>query len=137
MPEHIFFHLVFLSQILLISFYYPRKILNRMRYVFETYPPSTYPKLYPKPIEYYTKAPRNYRSINLFILLAVHARTKARSNPKTSRLMWSDQVAEAEYRVITQPQAKAAVRFRSNRTLSVRSGTTVTVRTTEACEHRF
>ncbi len=70
MPEHMFFHVVFLSQILLISFYYPRKILSRMRYVFETYPPSTYPKLYPKPIEYYTKAQRNYRIINLFILLA-------------------------------------------------------------------
>ncbi len=41
-----------------------------MRYVFETYPPSTYPKLYPKPIEYYTKAQRNYRTMNLFILLA-------------------------------------------------------------------
>ena len=70
MPEHIFFHLVFLSQILLISFYYPRQILSRMSYVFETYPLSTYPKLYPKPIEYYTKAQRNYRIINLFILLA-------------------------------------------------------------------
>ena len=41
-----------------------------MRYVFETYPPSTYPKLYPKPIEYYTKAQRNYRIVNLFVLLA-------------------------------------------------------------------
>ena len=36
MPEHMLFHVVFLSQILLISFYYPRKILSRMRYVFET-----------------------------------------------------------------------------------------------------
>ena len=70
MPEHILFHVVFLSQILLLSFYYPRKILTRMRYVFETYPPSTYPRLYPKPIEYYEKARRNYRIINLFILLA-------------------------------------------------------------------
>ena len=41
-----------------------------MRYAFETYPPSTYPKLYPKPIEYYEKARRNYRILNLFILLA-------------------------------------------------------------------
>ncbi len=70
MPEHMFFHVVFLSQILLISFYYPRQILSRMRYAFETYPPSTYPKLYPKPIEYYEKARRNYRILNLFILLA-------------------------------------------------------------------
>ncbi len=70
MPEHMFFHVVFLSQILLISFHYPRNILSRMRYVFETYPPSTYPKLYPKPIEYYEKARRNYRNMNLFIFLA-------------------------------------------------------------------
>ena len=70
MPEHIFFHVVFLSQILLISFYYPRKMLNRMRYVFERYPPSTYPKLYPKPIEYYKKSQRKYRIMNLSILLA-------------------------------------------------------------------
>ncbi len=70
MPEHMLFHVVFLSQILLISFYYPRQILSRMRYVFETYPPSTYPKLYPRPIEYYEKAQRNYRSVNIFILLA-------------------------------------------------------------------
>ncbi len=70
MPEHIFFHVVFLSQILLISFYYPRTILSRMRYMFETYPPSTYPKLYPKPIEYYKKSQRKYRIINLSILLA-------------------------------------------------------------------
>jgi hypothetical protein len=41
-----------------------------MRYVFDTYPPSTYPKLYPKPIEYYEKKQRNYRTLNQFILLA-------------------------------------------------------------------
>ena len=41
-----------------------------MKHVFETYPPSTYPKLYPRPIEYYEKAGRNYRIMNWFILLA-------------------------------------------------------------------
>jgi len=70
MSEHIFFHIVFLSQILLISFYFPRKMLSRIRYVFETYPSSEYPKLYPKPMEYYEKARRNYRNMNVFILLA-------------------------------------------------------------------
>jgi len=64
------FYLVFLSQIVLISFYYPRKILGRMRYVFDTYPPSAYPKLYPKPVEYYEKTQRNYRTMNQIILLA-------------------------------------------------------------------
>ena len=70
MPEHMLFYFVFLSQVLLISFYNPRNILSRMRYVFETYPPSTYPKRYPKPIEYYKKAQRTSRIMNHIILLA-------------------------------------------------------------------
>ena len=41
-----------------------------MKYVFETYPPSAYPKLYPKPIEFYERGQRNYRNINLYILSA-------------------------------------------------------------------
>ena len=59
-----------LSQVLLISFYLPRAILSRVRYVVETYPPSKYPKLYPVPIEAVEKAQRNYRNLNLFALLA-------------------------------------------------------------------
>jgi len=46
--------IAFLGQIFLISYYYPEKILARMDYVRATYPPSQYPRLYPKPIEYYT-----------------------------------------------------------------------------------
>ncbi len=69
MPDNILFYFVFLSQIILISFYFPRKMLSRIKYVFETYPPSKYPKLYPKPIEYYEKGRRNYRTMNVFILL--------------------------------------------------------------------
>ncbi len=70
MPEQMIFHFVFLSQVLLISFYLPRAILSRVRYVVETYPPSKYPKLYPAPIEAVEKAQRNYRYMNLFALLA-------------------------------------------------------------------
>lgn len=70
MSDYILFYVVFLSQILLISFYYPAKIYKRMRYVFDTYPPSAYPKLYPKPIEFYDRARRNYRNVNILILLA-------------------------------------------------------------------
>ena len=69
MPDNILFYAVFLSQILLISFYFPRKMLKRIRYVFATYPPSQYPKLYPEPIEYYEKAQRNYRNLNVAVLL--------------------------------------------------------------------
>ena len=69
MPDNILFYAVFLSQILLISLYFPRKMLKRVRYVFATYPPSQYPRLYPEPIEYYEKAQRNYRNLNLAVLL--------------------------------------------------------------------
>ena len=70
MPEHMLFHVVFLCQVLLVSFYLPRVILRRMKYVLETYPPSTHPKLYPRPVEYYEGARRKYRITNLLILLA-------------------------------------------------------------------
>jgi len=69
MPDNILFYVVFLSQILLISFYFPRKMLKRISYVFATYPPSQYPRLYPEPIEYYEKARRNYRNLNVGVLL--------------------------------------------------------------------
>ena len=65
----ILFYLVFLSQILLISFYFPRRILSQMKHVFDNYPPSDYPRLYPKPIEYYGKRRRHYRVMNSLILL--------------------------------------------------------------------
>jgi hypothetical protein len=68
MSEHILFNIVFLSQVLLVSWYFPRKIFRRMRYVVENYPPSTHPKLYPKPLHIYERSQRNYRNINYFIL---------------------------------------------------------------------
>ncbi len=70
MSDNILFLIVFLSQIFLLSLYFPRKILGRMRYVRKTYPPSQYPKLYTKPIEYYEKEQRNYQIINQIIFVA-------------------------------------------------------------------
>jgi hypothetical protein len=70
MQTNTLFFFVFLSQILVISFYLPRTVLNRVKYVFEAYPPAKYPNLYPEPIEKYERAWRNYRNVNLFILLA-------------------------------------------------------------------
>ncbi len=70
MPHNILFYFVFLSQIILVSSYFPRKLLSRMKAVLETYPPSKYPKLYPKPIEVYEKGQRNYRIMNQIILVA-------------------------------------------------------------------
>ncbi len=69
MPEHILLYVVFLSQVLFISFYVPRKMLNRMRYVVETYPPSRYPKLYPVSIDTVEKGMRTFRIMNFIILL--------------------------------------------------------------------
>lgn len=41
------FYLVFLGQILVISIHYPNKMMKRIRYVHDHYPPADYPKLYP------------------------------------------------------------------------------------------
>jgi hypothetical protein len=61
--------MVFISQILLISYYFPRKILGRMRSVMETCPPENYPRLYPRSIEYYKLGQRIFKVINQGIVL--------------------------------------------------------------------
>ena len=40
------FILLFASQVLLVSYFIPQKILKRMRYVMDNFPPEEYPKLY-------------------------------------------------------------------------------------------
>lgn len=51
------------------SYYFPNKLLARMRYVLSTYPPETYPKLYPRPIEHYKMAHLLFKYVSRFILL--------------------------------------------------------------------
>ena len=63
--ENILFYFLFLSQIILISFYFPRKMLKRIKYVLAKYPPEQYPNLYPKPGEYYEKIQHLYKYANL------------------------------------------------------------------------
>ena len=70
MSEHTFFHFVFLSQILVISYFVPARIYSRMKYVFDTYPPSEYPKLYPNSVTHYEEARRSYRNMNAITLVA-------------------------------------------------------------------
>lgn len=41
-----------------------------MKYVCDTHPPSDYPKLYTKPIEFYEKGRRRFLAVNLVIMLA-------------------------------------------------------------------
>ena len=70
MQSYYYFYGVFLSQILIISFFFPRKLLRQMRWVIDTYPPSTHPLLYTKPIEMYESSQRRYRYLNAFLLVA-------------------------------------------------------------------
>ena len=69
MQDNILFYLVFLSQLILISYYFPSKILARMRHVINHYPPSEYPKLYPQDVSCYEKSHRRYQLFNHFVLL--------------------------------------------------------------------
>jgi hypothetical protein len=69
MSETILFCLVFLSQVLLISWLYPRRVIYRGRYVLENFPPSTHPKAYPRPIEVYERWLRNIARLNNTIVV--------------------------------------------------------------------
>ncbi len=64
------FYVLFLSQIILFSIYFPNKIYQRMRYVITHYPCDQYPKLYPQPIESYHRFHSNYRLANWLIAAA-------------------------------------------------------------------
>ena len=68
MSVDLLFYLVFLSQILLISYYYPRKILTRISYVLKHYPASEYPRLYPESPDKVRSGQQVFRILNLVIL---------------------------------------------------------------------
>jgi hypothetical protein len=63
------FYIAFLSQIFLLSYYFPNKLLARMRHVLASYPPAEYPRLYPKPVEHYKLAHLAFKYVCRFILL--------------------------------------------------------------------
>lgn len=63
------FYIAFLSQIILVSYYFPKKMLERMQQVLKSYPPETYPKLYPKPIEYYKMGQLVFKLVYRFIFI--------------------------------------------------------------------
>ena len=67
MIEQHLFSIVFLSQVVLASIYIPSRIARRMSFIFDTYPPSTHPLLYPKPFDDYVKMQRGYRLANWLI----------------------------------------------------------------------
>ncbi|WP_158966074.1 hypothetical protein [Paraglaciecola sp. L3A3] len=63
------FSFMFSVQIVLISYYYPKKIKSKMAYIFEHYPHSTHAKLYPKGYETALKGKIVFGLINGAILL--------------------------------------------------------------------
>jgi len=67
---NILFNIVFISQIILLSWYYPNKIINRIKKVMKDYPPSEYPKLYLKPQSYYQKKIDIFSNLTFFGLIS-------------------------------------------------------------------
>ncbi len=70
MQAHAVFYLVFAVQLLLISYYFPRQLLNRANSTMDKYPPADYPKLYPLPIEHYRIGNQRFIALN-YVILAV------------------------------------------------------------------
>jgi hypothetical protein len=70
MDETILFCLVFLSQVLMISWFYPQRTISRARHVLQNFPPSTHPKLYLQAPERYERWLRNIARGNLVIVVA-------------------------------------------------------------------
>ena len=69
MPTEYVFYAVFLSQILLISYFLPRRVLERVEYVVNNYPPERYPRLYPVSLARAERAQSFYRLANMAVLV--------------------------------------------------------------------
>jgi len=65
----VLFYGVYLSQILLVSFYVPTRVVRRARGLIETYPPSEFPKLYPVQIATIERTLRVYLNLNLGVVV--------------------------------------------------------------------
>ena len=57
-------YIVLFSQIMFLSYYYPRRMLIRIHTIFKNYPPNEFPKLYPESIEKYKKLAKRYQFMN-------------------------------------------------------------------------
>jgi hypothetical protein len=69
MSIHILFYVLFLSQIILISYYYPTQIIKRIEGVLKKFPPKDYPKLYPESLDNVITGKKRYRLLNQIILI--------------------------------------------------------------------
>ena len=63
------FYIVLFSQIMFLSYYYPRRMLIRIHTIFKNYPPNEFPKLYPESIEKYKKSAKWYQVMNHLIMV--------------------------------------------------------------------
>ena len=92
------FYLVFLSQVLLISYFLPKKLLALQRHVADTYPPAEYPKLYPISLDRVRRTSRIYWHANLLVLsvgLALVALGVL--HPSEDLLYWDNSLVQTLY----------------------------------------
>ena len=68
MTAQTLFFIAFAGQILLISVVFPQTIVRRMTHILDNYPPSTHPRLYPRPLEHYEGKRSMYRALNYVIV---------------------------------------------------------------------
>lgn len=68
MTAQALFFFAFASQVLLVSLVFPRTIVRSMTHVLDNYPPSTHPRLYPRPVEHYERKRSTYRILNYMTL---------------------------------------------------------------------
>jgi len=69
MSVNILFYGLFLSQIILISYYYPKQIIKRIEAVLKNFPPEDYPKLYPESVDKVNAAKSRYKILNQIIII--------------------------------------------------------------------
>ncbi|TDF39825.1 hypothetical protein EYS14_10035 [Alteromonadaceae bacterium M269] len=93
-----FIHLAFLSQVILLSYYFPRVMLKRTESIMERYSQEEYPKLYPVPVETIRNKIAFFRLTNGIIFLIGVASVVITKWVGTKELLtWDNQAVIALY----------------------------------------
>lgn len=69
MLDNTLFYVIFISQIILLSYYIPARFITRINKVITLFPAEEYPKLYPKGINYFQRQKRWFSIMNWAILI--------------------------------------------------------------------
>lgn len=94
----VLFSVVFLAQVLLISWILPRRLLRKMDAMIRSHPPGDYPRLYPVPMVEIEAARRTYRAINGSVLLLGLVLVAASLLwPENDWLHWSNGIVPGTY----------------------------------------